>query len=107
MPSRVSSTMLHEHMGTFEHGTLSRRKAAGNVSIDQGIATYRGWIDKYWTTVILGICLAQLAALTTACAAEPERKQVVILHSFGQDFRPWGEYAKTIRMELTKQSRWP
>jgi signal transduction histidine kinase len=32
---------------------------------------------------------------------------VIILHSFGQDFRPWGEYARTIRAELTKRSRWP
>ncbi len=31
----------------------------------------------------------------------------MILHSFGQDFRPWGEYARTIRSELSRQSRWP
>lgn len=40
------------------------------------------------------------------CAAAPGAKRVVILHSFGNDFRPWGEYARTIRSELTRQSRW-
>jgi signal transduction histidine kinase len=31
---------------------------------------------------------------------------VVILHSFGRDFRPWGEYAKTIREDLDRLSPW-
>lgn len=30
----------------------------------------------------------------------------MILHSFGNDFRPWGQYARTIRSELTRQSQW-
>jgi signal transduction histidine kinase len=42
-----------------------------------------------------------------AYAAPPGAKRVVILHSFGNDFRPWGEYARAIRSELTNQSRWP
>ena len=42
-----------------------------------------------------------------ANAALPGAKRVVIIHSFGNDFRPWGEYAKTIRSELTRQTRWP
>jgi len=42
-----------------------------------------------------------------ANAAVPGAKRVVILHSFGNDFRPWGEYARAIRSELTRQSRWP
>jgi hypothetical protein len=31
----------------------------------------------------------------------------MVLHSFGRDFKPWSEYAKTIRMELNRQSPWP
>jgi len=31
----------------------------------------------------------------------------MLLHSFGQDFRPWSEYAKDIRAELNWQSPWP
>ncbi len=52
--------------------------------------------------------------LTTFCAFEafaqaatPEPKRVMILHSFGEDFRPWAEYARTIGTELIRQSPWP
>ena len=31
----------------------------------------------------------------------------MLLHSFGRDFKPWSEYARTIRMELNRQSPWP
>jgi signal transduction histidine kinase len=31
----------------------------------------------------------------------------MVLHSFGRDFRPWDEYARTIRTELQRQSPWP
>ena len=40
-----------------------------------------------------------------AVAAEPKR--VLVLHSFGRDFKPWSEYAKSIREELARQSPWP
>jgi signal transduction histidine kinase len=50
-----------------------------------------------------------LLLLTVACpvvaAAEPKR--VMLLHSFGRDFKPWSEYAKSIRAELERQSSWP
>ena len=36
-----------------------------------------------------------------------EHKRVMLLHSFGQDFKPWSEYAKDIRAELKRQSPWP
>jgi signal transduction histidine kinase len=50
-------------------------------------------------------CLLAMLACQTALAAEPKR--VMILHSFGRDFRPWIEYAKAIRTELDRQSPWP
>ena len=31
----------------------------------------------------------------------------MVLHSFGRDFKPWSEYAKSIRSELVRQSPWP
>src|SRR4051812_41881364 len=40
-----------------------------------------------------------------ASAAEPKR--VMLLHSFGRDFKPWSEYARTIREELERQTKWP
>ena len=50
-------------------------------------------------------CLLAMLACQTALAAETKR--VMILHSFGRDFRPWSEYAKAIRTELDRQSPWP
>lgn len=35
-----------------------------------------------------------------------EHKRIMILHSFGREFRPWNEYAKAIRAELDRQSPW-
>ena len=40
-------------------------------------------------------------------AATAESKRVMLLHSFGKEFKPWSEYAKTIRDELNRQSPWP
>src|SRR5215831_6324729 len=52
---------------------------------------------------------ALLLVMSFACsvglAAEPKR--VMLLHSFGRDFKPWSEYAKLIRTELERQSLWP
>ena len=53
--------------------------------------------------IIFGLAVS--LACQVALAAEPKR--VMLLHSFGREFRPWSEYAKTIRSELGRQSRWP
>jgi signal transduction histidine kinase len=45
--------------------------------------------------------------LACSCLQAAEAKRVLILHSFGRDFRPWGQYAKTIRAELDRLSPWP
>jgi signal transduction histidine kinase/ABC-type uncharacterized transport system substrate-binding protein len=50
--------------------------------------------------------VAVLSILTTIEAAAAESKRVMMLHSFGREFRPWSEYATTIREELNRQSRW-
>jgi signal transduction histidine kinase len=49
--------------------------------------------------------LATSFACSAALAAEPKR--VMLLHSFGRDFKPWSDYARTIRSELVRQSPWP
>lgn len=38
-------------------------------------------------------------------AAEP--KQIVLLHSYGPNFKPWSDYAKSLRQELEQKSPWP
>jgi ABC-type uncharacterized transport system substrate-binding protein len=56
------------------------------------------------STAAMIFCLLALLACELALAAEPKR--VMILHSFGRDFKPWNEYARTIRTELERQSPW-
>jgi signal transduction histidine kinase len=46
-----------------------------------------------------------LLAMTGAVCSDPKR--VLLLHSFGRDFAPWNEYARTIRAELGRQSKEP
>jgi signal transduction histidine kinase len=41
-------------------------------------------------------------AMTGEASSAPKR--VLLLHSFGRDFAPWNEYARTFREELTQQS---
>jgi signal transduction histidine kinase len=43
-----------------------------------------------------------LLAMTGEAFSEPKR--VLLLHSFGRDFAPWNEYARTFREELNRQS---
>jgi signal transduction histidine kinase len=57
----------------------------------------------FFLAMLFGVIVLQSAAN----AAAPEHKRILILHSFGRDFRPWSEYARTIRAELARQSPWP
>jgi len=53
-------------------------------------------------------CLgAVIFLLLTIGVATAESKRVLLLHSFGREFKPWSEYAETIRSELNSQSPWP
>jgi hypothetical protein len=53
------------------------------------------------------ICCLIQSFVCPAVWAVDDPKQVLLLYSFGRDFRPWSEYAKNIRMELNQQSPWP
>jgi signal transduction histidine kinase len=63
----------------------------------------------------LSVCLVLWAMLLTgpggsAETVAPDRaapKRVLVLHSFGREFRPWSEYARSIKAELERRSRWP
>jgi signal transduction histidine kinase len=65
------------------------------------------WFDIRRLSPAAGVVvlLLTLFACSVAVAAEPKR--VMLLHSFGRDFKPWSEYAKAIRAELDRQSPWP
>ena len=57
----------------------------------------------------LASCLiALLTVLTGATASEAvDPKQVLVLNSFGQQFRPWSEYARAICSEIAELAPWP
>jgi len=62
-------------------------------------------IRRIYATAGLVVFLAASLGCPAGFAAEPKR--VMLLHSFGQGFKPWSEYAKAIRVELERQSPWP
>jgi len=49
--------------------------------------------------------LVLLMLVRVVTAAEP--KTIVVLHSYGQNFKPWSEYSKALRQELERRSSWP
>lgn len=61
----------------------------------------------------LGFVLAACILSGSADAAElgaatrKESKRVLVLHSFGRDFLPWSEYARSIKTNLEQRSPWP
>ncbi|WP_407178511.1 ATP-binding protein [Bradyrhizobium sp. STM 3562] len=63
-----------------------------------------------WTTRLLMVTrllifgCAVLLFSSISRASEPKR--VIVLHSYGQNFKPWGEYAKALRQELEGRSQW-
>ncbi|WOH72111.1 HAMP domain-containing sensor histidine kinase [Bradyrhizobium sp. NDS-1] len=62
-----------------------------------------------WFGLILTSCIPSGPAGAVQLG-EPryrELKRVLLLHSFGREFRPWSEYARSIKAELERQSPWP
>src|SRR5947209_3803075 len=73
-----------------------------------------GRVNRIWPAMVtrLGVSLTLFAFLLilfspAGRAERGEPKRVLMLHSFGRDFEPWNEYARTIRAELERQSPWP
>jgi C4-dicarboxylate-specific signal transduction histidine kinase len=63
-------------------------------------------IRRICTTAGLVVFLAVSLGCPAEFAAETKRV-VLVLHSFGQGFKPWSEYGKAIRAELNRRSPWP
>lgn len=55
----------------------------------------------------LAACILSSAAGAVERSARGELRRVLVLHSFGREFRPWSEYARSIKAGLEQQSRWP
>ena len=64
-----------------------------------------GWDVEIVRRFFLAGIVFFIAGWAVADAAEPKR--VMLLHSFGREFKPWSEYSRTIRTELERQSPGP
>ena len=64
-----------------------------------------GHIRRIGPVASLVVFLAAWLGCPAGFAAESKR--VLLLHSFGQTFKPWSEYGQAIRAELDRQSPWP
>jgi len=71
-----------------------------------------GVMNRGWPIMAARLCacllvLAVMLSGTASAVPRGEPKRVLMLHSFGRDFLPWSEYARTMRLELEQQSPWP
>jgi signal transduction histidine kinase len=64
------------------------------------------WFDIRRLSPAAGVVVLLLILFACSVAVAAEPKRVMLLHSFGRDFKPWSEYAKSIRAELDRQSPW-
>jgi hypothetical protein len=71
--------------------------------VDQRRNKDRRSLKRWWSRFA---CLA-LVALGPISVDAAEPKRVLVLHSFGQNFAPWNEYARQIRAELVRQNDGP
>lgn len=70
-----------------------------------------GAVNMAWLGVAVRIlvCLLVWATLpgSAGSATRSEPKRVLMLHSFGREFRPWSEYVRDIKAELERRAPWP
>ncbi|MGZ9066942.1 MAG: sensor histidine kinase [Burkholderiales bacterium] len=62
---------------------------------------------RHWLAAIGLALFAAFVAFAALGATAAEPKRVLLLHSFGQDFAPFGDFAATFRTELAKGWRGP
>ncbi len=70
------------------------------------VATNLSWMGLVTRLCVCLLVWASLPSEFARGAQSREIKRVLILHSFGRDFRPWGAYAKAIRENLEQLSPW-
>jgi signal transduction histidine kinase len=65
------------------------------------------WVAWFGLGLLLNAYVLSGNAEAAQRSARGELKRVLVLHSFGREFRPWSEYARSIKTELERQSSWP
>jgi len=64
-------------------------------------------LNKRVYIAVATICSLMMQLFVCLPVSAAEHKQVMLLYSFGKDFKPWSAYATSIRAELNRQSPWP
>ncbi len=65
---------------------------------------WRSFCARAYTAAL---AVALLLTTQAQSQADGQPKRILMLYSFGRDFKPWKDYASTIRSELERQSPWP
>jgi signal transduction histidine kinase len=66
------------------------------------------WLINVWiAAVILLISIGDCVAQPSSGENAVEPKQILFVHSYGQNFQPWATWSSEIRKELNGQSPWP
>jgi len=58
-----------------------------------------------WLIVVILATAVFISTRAGFAAVEP--KTVLLLHSYGQNSKPWSDYSRALRQELESQSHWP
>jgi signal transduction histidine kinase len=66
--------------------------------------TFRPFRDQRLMLTLLATLILMASAVSDAMAYP---KQVLVINSFGHQFRPWSEYTRTIRTEIAHHAPWP
>ncbi len=69
-----------------------------------GTASRRRQLSIWLVTFLVAFCEALLCPDLSRAV---EQKRIMTLHSYGQNFKPWSDYAKALRQELEGRSPWP
>ncbi|MCP3470751.1 HAMP domain-containing histidine kinase [Bradyrhizobium sp. CCGUVB1N3] len=69
-------------------------------------------VRRGWPAAAARLCLCVLVLALTglgpaSAADQGQPKRVLLLHSFGREFRPWSEFARAIKADLERQAPWP
>jgi hypothetical protein len=67
----------------------------------------RFWQMPFRSGAAYVIAITIVLGTTINSRADIEPKRIMMLHSFGLRFKPWTDYAETIRSDLSRKSKWP
>lgn len=65
------------------------------------------WVTGFRNRASAAAIIVLLICILAPRSHAADFKNVLVLYSFGREFKPWSEYAKAIRLELERQSPWP